>query len=151
MRDEYLNETIDLLFRLPRIMKMSLHRELFRPVLETANNDLVPHHIAILKVLEEQGVLHIAEIGDNIAISRAQMTHSIDRLLSLGMVERQHDVQDRRKINIRLTMKGRGTIEKVDAVLRKRIREKLSNIKDEELERLVHALNYLIIMFEKWS
>jgi hypothetical protein len=48
-------------------------------------------------------------------------------------------------------MKGRGTIEKVDAVLRKRIREKLSNIKDEELERLVHALNYLIVMFEKWS
>jgi DNA-binding MarR family transcriptional regulator len=88
MRDEYLNEAIDLLFCLPRMMKMSLHRELFRPALETENNDLAPHHIAILKVLEEQGVLHIAEIGDNIAISRAQMTHSIDRLLSLGMVER---------------------------------------------------------------
>lgn len=83
------------------------------------------------------------------AISKAQMTHSIYRLSGLGMVERRHDMKDRRKINVRLTVKGRNTIENADAVLRKRIREKLSNIEDEELERLVHALNYLVVMFEK--
>lgn len=151
MRDEYVNEAIELLFRLPRIMKVSLHKEVFRPVLTRANKDLAPHHIAILKVLEEHGVLHIAEIGENMAISKAQMTHSVDRLLLLGMIKRQPDNKDRRKTNICLTGKGRSTIEKMDTLLRERIKQKLSSIGDDELEGIVRALKYLIVMFEKWN
>ena len=87
MRDEYLREAIDLLHRLPRIMRSSLHREIFKPVLESISKDLSPHHLAIMKSLEEGGAMHIAEVGENMAISKAQMTHSIDRLMLLGMVQ----------------------------------------------------------------
>jgi DNA-binding MarR family transcriptional regulator len=151
MRDEYLNEAIELLFRLPRIMKVSLNRQVFRPVLETSNNILSPHHIAILKVLEEEKELHIAGIGDNMAISKAQMTHSIDKLVSIGMIERIPDIQDRRKTNIRLTSKGKKTIEKLDTEIGNRVREIMIHIEDKELQKLIQSFDYLINMFENWN
>jgi DNA-binding MarR family transcriptional regulator len=151
MRDEYLREAIDLLFRLPRIMRMSLHREVFKPVLKSFNENLAPHHMMILKTLEEEGVLYIAEIGENVAISKAQMTHSIDELIAIGMVERQNDYRDRRKTNIKLTDKGKLTVEKMDAMLRKHIEEKLSDITDIELAKLIDVLNYLEVLFGKWE
>ena len=103
----------------------------------------------IMKVLQEEGVLHISEIGDMVVISKSQMTHSIDKLIRLGMIKRQPDAKDRRRTNIRLTEKGMMTLEEVDRVSKSLMRAKLSSLGDEELEKLSDSLNYIAEAFSK--
>jgi len=74
------------------------------------NMDISPVHIGIMKQLDEAGTLHVAEIGERLQIARPQMTHLIDKLVDLEIVERHTDKTDRRMINIVLTDKGRTTL-----------------------------------------
>lgn len=149
MRNDNIEEAIDLLFRLPRIMRTSLQREIFKPPLKTIDETLAPHHMAIMKILHEEGTLCISEIGDIVAVAKAQMTHSIDKLTSLGMIERVPDTADRRKTGVRLTEEGKKLIAKIDRAVKRRMMKRLSWLKDEELEKVLEALKYLITTFEK--
>ena len=149
MDSERLDKVIELLGRIPPIIHRKIRRDLFKVVFQRVGEDIAPHHLLIMKVLEEEGVLHISEIGDMAVISKSQMTHSIDKLIRLGMIERQPDAKDRRRANIRLTEKGRTTVEEVDRVSKSLMRAKLSSLGDEELKKLSDSLNYIAEVFSK--
>jgi MarR family transcriptional regulator, lower aerobic nicotinate degradation pathway regulator len=149
MRNKDIVQIIDLLSRFPRIMRVSLQREIIKPPLKLLDKNLAPHHLIIMKIIDEEGSLHISEIGLIAKISKAQMTHSIDKLAQLGMINRTPDPQDRRKISITLTEKGKETVTKLDRVIEKRMKESLSWLQDEEVIKVLDALKYLIITFEK--
>ena len=149
MRSDNIEETIDLLFRLPRTMRQSMERNIFVPPLKSFGEHLAPHHMAIMKLLDDEGTMCISEIGDMIKVARAQMTHSVDKLTSLGMLERVPDTEDRRKTGIRLTAEGKKQVAKMDRAVRKRMSEKLSWLQDDELKNVMKALEYLVATFEK--
>ena len=100
-------------------------------------------------VLQEVGPLHMTEIGEDIAISKPQMTQSIDRLISLGMVKRQPDAKDRRKINIKLTATGKETLERLRQMMKSRMKAKMSFLTDDELDRLAGSLRNMADIFAK--
>ena len=141
MADERLDEVVELWMRVPPIMYRKIHREVFRAAFEQAGVDISPHHLRILMVLREVGPLHMTEIGEDIAVSKPQMTQSIDRLISLGMVKRQPDAKDRRKINIGLTQKGRAINDACKKVVREGFEEKVSGLSEEELEEFADSLD----------
>jgi DNA-binding MarR family transcriptional regulator len=149
MRRDDIEETIDLLFRLPRTMRQSMERNIFAPPLKLFGEHLAPHHIAIMKLLDEEGTLCISEIGEMIKVAKAQMTHSIDKLTVLGMIDRVPDTVDRRKTGVRLTTDGKQLIAKIDRAVRKRMKESLSRLKDEEIARFLESLKYLTATFDK--
>ena len=97
----------------------------------------------------EAGILHVAEIGEKLQIARAQMTHLIDKLVDLGIVERRMDTADRRMVNIVLTSKGRDILEERRSNIRNAIKETLSCLTDEELEDLFTSLRKLQDIFSK--
>ena len=150
MRNQNVEDATDLLFRLPRIMRGSLQREVFRPPLQLIDERLSPHHMMIMKIVDEEGMLNISEIGDTAMISKAQMTQSIDKLTSLGMLERQADPTDRRKTWIIITDKGKEAVEFLDEAIKERMTEFLAKLKDEELEKTLESLKYLINTFERF-
>ena len=100
-------------------------------------------------MLEEAGTPHVAEIGERLQIARPQMTHLIDRLVELGIVERQTGTEDRRMINIMLTDKGKAIIKENDRDIRNATRAALSCLTDEELESLSVSLRNLREIFSK--
>ena len=102
-----------------------------------------------MKLLNEAGTLHVAEIGEKLLIARAQMTHLIDRLVDLGIVERQMDTADRRMINIVLTSEGKAVVEERDSNIKKATKETLSCLTDEELETLSDSLEKLRTVLSK--
>ena len=130
-------------------MRQSMERNIFAPPLKSVGEHLAPHHMAIMKLLDEEGTLCISEIGDMIKVAKAQMTHSIDKLTSLDMIERVPDAVDRRKTRVRLTAEGKKLIAKIDRAVKRRMKESLSWLKDEELARFLEALKYLTATFEK--
>jgi len=140
MRSEILESITEDLLSIPPLIFRGIRRKLLKTALANSDVDITPLQFEIMKLLEEVGTLHIAEIGEKLQIARPQMTHLIDKLEDLGMVERQIGTADRRTINIVLTGKGKNTLKEHGSRIRNAIREALSCLTDEELEDLSDSL-----------
>ena len=149
MENQRLDRVIESMIQIPPIMHRKLHRELFKVVLQQFGMDIAPHHLMIMKELKESGTLHSSEIGDAISIAKPQMTQSIDKLIGMGMVEREPDTKDRRKISIRLTQQGRDTVERLDKIMKDFVRDKLTVLSDDELDKLAESFHYIAKTFSK--
>ncbi len=149
MTDERLEKVIEEMVRIPPIMGRKLQRDLFKVVLKEVGADMAPHHMMIMKMLQESGPLSSSEIGEMLSIAKSQITHSVDKLVKLGLVEREHDTEDRRKIEISLTNKGRSILEKVDKTIGNHLKEKLAILSDDELEKLTESFRYIAEAFSK--
>ena len=101
MRDDILNKITADLLSVPPLIFRGVRRKLLKMALDNTKVDISPPHFEIMKLLDETGTLHVAEIGEKLLIARAQMTHLIDKLVDLGIVERQMDTADRRMISHR--------------------------------------------------
>jgi len=140
MRSEILESITEDLLSIPPLIFRGIRRKLLKTALANSDVDITPLQFEIMKLLEEVGTLHIAEIGEKLQIARPQMTHLIDKLEDLGMVERQIGTADRRTINIVLTGQGKNTLKEHGSRIRNAIREALSCLTDEELEDLSDSL-----------
>ncbi len=140
MRSEILESITEDLLSIPPLIFRGVRRKLLKTALANSDVDITPLQFEIMRLLEEVGTLHIAEIGEKLQIARPQMTHLIDKLEDLGMVERQMGTADRRTINIVLTGQGKNTLKEHDSRIRNAIRETLSCLTDDELEDLSDSL-----------
>jgi len=143
MKPEMLDSIAGDLFTIPPLIGRSVRRKLLRVVMAHIQEDLSPPHFEIMKPLEEVGTLHVTEIGERLQIPRPQMTHLIDKLVALDMVERRPDSKDRRIINIALTSKGRTLLKKHRRMIEDAIKKSLTSLTDEELEELSTSLRKL--------
>jgi DNA-binding MarR family transcriptional regulator len=143
MRVEKLSRVaLDLLSVPPLIFRL-LRQKLVRNSLAGVDADINLPHFEIMRVLKEEGTLHIAEIGERLHIAKAQMTHLIDKLVGLGLVEREMDAADRRTLNIALTARGHQLMEEHGANLVNAVREYMSSLSDAEIETLAESLRNL--------
>jgi DNA-binding MarR family transcriptional regulator len=138
----------DLFSTLPLIHR-SISKKLIKTVVTSFKEDIAPPHFQIMKLLEEAGTLHVAEIGERLQIARPQMTHLIDRLVELDIVERETNEEDRRMLNIQLKDKGKSIIKARDKQIINATREALSVLTDDELKQLSMSLNSIKELFSK--
>ena len=143
MRSDILDSVVKDLFSIPPLIIRGVRRKLLKTALANIDMDISPLHFEIMKLLDEAGTLHVAEIGERLRIARPQVTHLIDKLVDVDIVERQTDTTDRRMINIMLTNKGKTAVEEHDSNIRKAIKETLSNLTDEDLRDLSDSLRKL--------
>jgi len=149
MRSKILDSVADDLLSIPPIVFREVRKKLLRTALINMDIDISPVHIGIMKQLYDAGTLHVAEIGERLQIARPQMTHLIDKLADLGIVERHTDTADRRMVNIVLTDKGKTTLEEHDRSIRKAMRDTLSGFTDKELDDLSGSLRKLRDLLSK--
>jgi DNA-binding MarR family transcriptional regulator len=143
MRGEILSAVaVDLLSVPPLIFRL-LRRKLVKTTLAGVDADIHLPHFEIMRVLKEEGTLHVAEIGERLLIARAQMTHLIDKLVELDLVEREMDESDRRTLNIALTTRGRRLMEEHETNLVNAVRENMSSLTAAELATLSESLRNL--------
>jgi DNA-binding MarR family transcriptional regulator len=116
-----------------------VHKKLLGMDLGGVTGNLSRLHLAIMGVLSE-GDLPVSEIAGKLVIPKSQMTHLLDYLVSLSIVERQPDVKDRRVINISLTEHGKIVLKESKELIRQNIRSKLSRLTPAELKDLSIAL-----------
>lgn len=136
MDDERLNKLVDELHLLnPLFRKTILQRRKF-----WNNKKLPPSNYMILGILKKRGAIPMSEIGRKICISKSNMTSLIDKLVEEGLVEQSPDTSDRRVINIAITEKGYEQLRGWRKHQNKEIREKLSILSDEDLEKLYDSM-----------
>jgi DNA-binding MarR family transcriptional regulator len=147
MRSKILDSVTEDLLSIPPFIFKETRRKLLRTAL--IDMDISPIHFGIMKLLYEAGTLHVAEIGERQQIARPQVTHLIDKLVDLEIVERRIDTTDRRMINVALTEKGKTTFEAHDKSIRKAMKETLSCFTDKELDDLSDSLRKLRDLLSK--
>jgi MarR family 2-MHQ and catechol resistance regulon transcriptional repressor len=139
-RREIIRRTADDLLSVPPLIFRGVRRKLLKEALDSVNIDISPLHFEIMRLLKEDGTLHIAEIGERLQLARAQMTHLIDKLVELKMVERQTDSADRRVTNIVLTDRGSAFLKEHGGNIWKATQEFVSSLTDKELADLSASL-----------
>lgn len=149
MDNSTLARIIDDLVSLPPLIHRSIRRDLFKKPLSSMEAGISPLHVEIMKMLERSETMHLAEIGGTLRIPKSQMTRLMDRLVSLGMVERQADAVDRRTVNVTLTNKGRNALEEIEQLIRDSMRANLSRLTNEELEEMSVLLRRLRAIFAR--
>ncbi len=118
------------------------HRKLLRMDLDGVTDNLTRLHLAIMGMLSETGMT-MSELAKISMMTKPQMTHLIDQLVRLGVVERCPDATDRRVINLVLTDKGRVLLEDMKRKVKETIRNRLASLTAEELTQMSAALDTL--------
>jgi DNA-binding MarR family transcriptional regulator len=145
MNSTLVDGIVDELFQIfPLVMKKFKRGEQDKVTKWISQQDL-----SIMGMLFHWGTLPISEIGKRLLISKPQMTYIIDRLISLGIVERLPDKTDRRITKIKLTRKGKNRFEENRNLLRKVISKKLSSLNQEELKKFSVSLAAIREISEK--
>ena len=133
---------VDLLSIPPLVFRL-IRRKLINIALAESDIDIKLPHMQIMGVLKKEGTMHPAEIGERLQIAKAQMTHLIDKLVELGLVERTLGDIDRRTMNITLTDKGIRLAEEHENNVYHAVGEYISCLEDSELETLSTSLRNL--------
>ena len=134
--------TVNLL-SIPPVIHRIVRNKFIRTSLTDIGLDITPLHFEIIRLLMEEGIMHVAEIGHRLEIAKAQMTQLIEKLVDMGIVERQPDTDDRRVINIALTARGKSLLEEQKHTIEDAVREILSFLSDTELQELSDSLRKL--------
>jgi DNA-binding MarR family transcriptional regulator len=77
------------------------------------------------------------------------MTNRVDRLAARGLVERLPDPHDRRGVLVRLTARGRTTVDGALSGLLDRERDLLAGLEPADQQRLAALLRTLVLPFER--
>jgi DNA-binding MarR family transcriptional regulator len=102
MDEEKLGEMLDNLFLLYQLFQKNILKY------KTSNGRIkmsFAHYLTLI-ILKEKGDLSISEIGNQIGMKKQNMTYLTNKLVEDGLIQRLHDMSDRRVIKIALTSKG---------------------------------------------
>ncbi len=111
---------------------------LYRWILRPDSTGMSPFspRIAVLSVVKKQGPISMSGIASALSYSKQNLTKIVDQLFEEGYVERTPDTLDRRVLFISLTEAGRTFMIERKARMKDRLVEDLSELTDEELDRL---------------
>ena len=143
MKSRMLEKVTDDLLSIPPIIFRIIRNKFVRAALTDIGADITPHQFEIIRLLMEHGAMHVTDIGQHLKIARAQMTHLIDHLAELNIVERQPDAYDRRTTNIALTSHGRKLLDEHWNVVQNAVSETMSVLSEKELGDLSDSLRKL--------
>ena len=143
MRSEILEKVSMDLLSIPPLIFRAIRNKITKTTLFEVDMNITPHDFEIMRLLEEEGTLHVSQIGERLQIPKAQMTKLIDKLVALNIVERKLGTADRRIYNITLTAEAKAVLEEHKNKVVGAVREIMSSLSDEEVENLSVSLRNL--------
>ncbi|QUN07449.1 MarR family transcriptional regulator [Shewanella yunxiaonensis] len=96
-----------------------------------------------VEILGANGSMRMKELADKLGITTGTLTVQIDRLVKLGLVERQPSVKDRRSVEVLLTEKGQQMFAEHDQLHLQLTREMTAVFDDTECHQLLTFLTRL--------
>jgi len=128
---------------IPPLVFRAVRNKITKTIISDFDLDITPHHFEIIRLLADNGTMHSSEIGEKLQIGKAQMTQLINRMVSLGIVERMIDATDRRTYNISLKKEAIKLLNTHKQTTFQAVEEIMSSLSDEELENLSISLRKL--------
>ncbi|MEI8093641.1 MAG: MarR family transcriptional regulator [Spirochaetales bacterium] len=110
---------------------------------------LTKAHMSVLSGLHFAGPQTMTELSKLQAIAKPNLTVLVDKLESLGLVNRQNDPADRRVVRLQLTTKGEAQLEEYRGAVRQVARRGLQAYSAQEIVDLHTALASLRLLMER--
>jgi DNA-binding MarR family transcriptional regulator len=130
----------DLLIRFMRAQPALQHRlaAALPEDLRAEMGGVTMHQLGALHTIRRRGSVTMRELAEALgATSMSTATQMGDRLARLGLVQRDHDGQDRRVVRLSLTPRAHTLLQRSFAARRRALEEALSSLDDRELATLV--------------
>jgi len=126
------------------LLAMMLHNKLIKSVIQQTKFDLSPLQVHILGFLMENEPVTMTVLANEVRISKSQLTGFVDNLVLRGLVKRQFDNQDRRKINISITEAGQARLDNLEKERCGLLATELEALDDQNMSELESATAQLI-------
>ncbi|KJD47165.1 MarR family winged helix-turn-helix transcriptional regulator [Paenibacillus terrae] len=104
---------------------------------------LSPNNFQALLLLREVRLSTVSDLSKQLNVSRPNMTPLLDKLVELGLADRQSCDSDRRVVNVAITEEGDAFCEQVFHAFSNKIQERLVLLPEEDLLHLGETLNEL--------
>ncbi|MDO5378225.1 MAG: MarR family transcriptional regulator [Clostridia bacterium] len=124
---------------LPLIKKRLLHMDLVQKEHGTPLS-----HVQVLAMLQDVGTMSVSEISRRLGIAKPNITPLVDRLFAAGYVDRQHDENDRRVVNIVLLPAGEEKLAAIRATIARQIQVQAEDLSVTEFRELSEALSSVV-------
>ncbi|HIU15322.1 MAG TPA: MarR family transcriptional regulator [Candidatus Ventricola intestinavium] len=124
---------------MPLIKKRLLHMDLVQKEHGTPLS-----HVQVLAMLQDVGTMSVSEISRRLGIAKPNITPLVDRLFDAGYVDRQHDENDRRVVNIVLLPAGEEKLAAIRATIARQIQAQSENLSISEFRELNDALSSVV-------
>lgn len=124
---------------LPLIKKRLLHMDLVQREHGTPLS-----HVQVLAMLQDVGMMSVSEISRRLGIAKPNITPLVDRLFESGYVDRQHDENDRRVVNIVLLPAGEEKLAAIRATISRQIQGQIESISVSEFRELNESLSSIV-------
>ncbi len=111
------------------------------------SNDLsVPQFRALAYINGNDGS-SLSSLANHIGLTLPSMSTLVDGLVSRGLVAREEYLEDRRRICLRITPKGKSELEAVHDHTEAFLSDKLSGLTQEDLTKITQSLQILKDLF----
>ena len=101
-------------------------------------------HVQVLALLNDNGSLSVSEISRRLGIAKPNITPLVDRLFEAGYVDRQHDENDRRVVNIVLLPAGMEKLSAIRATISRQIQTQAEDLSLSEFRELHDSLESVV-------
>jgi DNA-binding MarR family transcriptional regulator len=138
MNDTNIDRILENMF----LVMLVIHKKILKTDLNGIPDNLTRLHMAVMGELSQTS-LTMSELAKTLMMTKPQLTHVVDPLVSSGIVERRPDEKDRRVINLALTAKGHVLLDEGKQKIKENIKIKLAALTPEELSEMSAALETL--------
>ena len=101
-------------------------------------------HVQVLAMLQDAGTMSVSEISRRLGIAKPNITPLVDRLFECGYVDRQHDDNDRRVVNIVLMPAGSEKLAAIRATISRQIQAQSEDLSVSEFRELNDSLSSIV-------
>ncbi|GHU70816.1 MarR family transcriptional regulator [Clostridia bacterium] len=120
---------------LPLLRKRLLHMDTIQ-----AEHGIPLSHVQVLSMLSETGSMSVSEISRRLGIAKPNITPLVDRLIEVGLVDRQRDTVDRRVVNVVIMPEGEEKLKAIHNTIVEQVHEWSENVSEQDFQDLSDAL-----------
>jgi len=107
----------------------------------------VPQFFVLRSIRRRERNPTMSTLADETLQRCATMTGIVGRLVKMGLVKRQRDRNDRRRVFVELTPQGRALVDEVRRVRAQRLGQTLSHLSSEDARELLRLLRAYLEAF----
>ena len=135
MKDTNIDRILENMF----VVMLVTHKKMLRMDLGGSSDNLTRLHLAVMGELSQTSMT-MSELAKTLMMTKPQLTHLVNLLVTLDLVERRPDAKDRRVINLALTEKGRVLGKDMKQKVKENTKKRLASLTSSELSQMSVAL-----------
>ena len=106
-------------------------------------------HLLLMSLLETHGSLPMSRVAELLGCGLPAATGIVSRMEERGLVDRQHESEDRRVVTLRLTDEGAAEVRDLQLSRRERMATALTHLSETEREQLLASVRSLRAAFNR--